>query len=178
MPPPPTDVVDLLAEEHAELRKFFEEVEASPSELSGVRYGSLRAQLIRHEMAEEMVLIPYMRRLGGHDEMLEECLAGQAEVEKQVGLIERLEAGSGAFLGAVRDLRALALRHMEVEETGLFAILAQASSEDKVSLAERLSAAKLRAPSRVHPHLPESTPQIVQPIASLVDSIRDLAAGQ
>jgi inorganic pyrophosphatase len=134
MPPAPPGVVGFLTEEHAELESLFEEVESCRGGLAGVPYTRLRADLLRHEVAEEMVVFPYLRPLARCDGALATCIAGQAEMEEQLAVIEKLEVGSRDFHSALHELGGLVRRHIAVEEEQLLPALAEASSEEKVTL--------------------------------------------
>lgn len=177
--PPPLDVVEVLAEEHAELRRLFDEVQAASPQLAGARLRSLRTELMRHEGAEELIVFPYLRPLVHDDSELERRIDEQARMEEILAAIERTRAGGNEFRQRMNELRATFLRHVAAEEAHVFPQLEHCTAAERVALADRLLAAQRQASSHPHPHAPDTPPanRVVAPLLAIVDKLRDAAGG-
>jgi hemerythrin superfamily protein len=133
--------------------------------------------LVGHEVAEEEVLYPAIRKyVDGGDDLADARLREQAEAESLLHDIQTLDPNTEYFLASFIKLRADVLRHAEAEEQTVFPALASAVAPDEqVRLGKRYERAKQAAPTHPHPHAPDTPPAniVIGPIAAFVDRVRD-----
>lgn len=176
---PVDDILDLLEEDHHLVENRLQELsEAGPS-TRGELFWKLTNDLVRHEVAEEVVLYPALRRLPGGDAVAESRVAEQSEAEEQLAKMEKLDAETPEFLTEFATLKASVLEHAKAEEDTAFMMLRGAVTADqRAELGQRYLKAKAAAPTHPHPHAPDSPPGnvVLGPVAALVDRVRDAAA--
>ncbi|MGH9047378.1 MAG: hemerythrin domain-containing protein [Acidimicrobiales bacterium] len=178
--PPPDGIVNLLLEDHRSAEQRFSEFATAGPEARPELFWKLTDELVRHEVAEEVVVYPEIRSLPGGARLAGARINEQSEAEQQLARMEKLDATSPEFMAEFTDLKAAVLDHAKSEEAEVFPLLAaERSSAEQVSLGERYQAAKRSAPNHPHPHAPDTPPgnKIVGPVAALVDRIRDAANG-
>src|ERR1700728_2593734 len=174
--PPHDGIVNLLLEDHQSAKQRLSEFTSSVVGAREELFWKLTDELVRHEVAEEMVLYPAVRKLSGGEQLADARISEQSEAELQLARMEKLDPGSPEFMAEFTDLKAAVLEHAQHEETEVFPLVeAEASSEDQFQLAERYQAAKRAAPNPPHPHAPDTPPgnKVLGPVAALVDRIRD-----
>jgi iron-sulfur cluster repair protein YtfE (RIC family) len=173
---PPDDIVRLLLEDHHAVKSRFAEVASVTPEERAERFWKLTDELVRHEVAEEVVLYPVIRQLPHGVAVAEARISEQSEAEQQLKRMEKLEPTSPEFMAELTDLKAAVMDHAEREELEVLPLLTkEASSERLVQMGQRYTAAKASAPNHPHPHAPHTPPgsKLVAPVAALIDRIRD-----
>ncbi len=133
-------------------------------------------ELVRHEVAEEHVIYPVVRRAPGGEEEAKTRIAEQAEAEKLLAEMEKLDASSVEFATAFTSLRRSVLEHASAEEATTFPLLREMEdAESRSALGGRYELAKSKAPTHPHPHAPDTPPGnvILGPVAALFDKARD-----
>lgn len=171
-----TDVVTLLKQDHEAVKKAFEQFDSVPRDRWGTLFFDLSQLLIAHEVAEEMVVYPAIRKLDGGAEMVAPRLEEQAMAERTLVSLERLDPRSDDFATEFASLRENVLAHAKAEEQGAFVLLASATSEEDLgALGKRYQDAKAAAPTHPHPHTPNSGigNAVVGPVVALFDRVRD-----
>lgn len=179
--PPPEGLVGSLEQDHEEIKRRFADLESAGPDTRAELFWKLTDQLVRHEVAEEVVVYPALRQVPGGSELAEARTHEQAEAEQQLSRMEKLDPASEEFSSELANLKASILEHARLEETQAFPFLAGfASSEELVALAERYRTAKLAAPNHPHPRLPDTPPanRLLGPVAALYDRIRDAASSR
>lgn len=101
---PVDDVVRLLEEDHRLVEQRFAEVSTAGASTRGELFWKLTNDLVRHEVAEEVVVYPALRKLPGGDQIADARIAEQSEAEEQLAKMEKMDAESPEF---VRDLASL-----------------------------------------------------------------------
>jgi len=178
--PPPNDIVTLLLEDHQSVERRLSDLTSSPAGARAELFWKLTDELARHEVAEEVVLYPAVRKLSGGNQLADARIDEQSEAEQQLARMEKLDAGSPEFMAEFTDLKAAVLEHAKHEESDVFPLVkAEVASGEQLRLAQRYQAAKRSAPNHPHPHAPDTPPgnKILGPVAALVDRIRDAANG-
>lgn len=173
---PATDIIEMIREDHEIIKQGLTELPKSAGELRAAEFWALTQQLVRHEVAEEVVVFPALRQLPGGDAVADSCIAEQSEAERLLADMEDMDAGGQVFAGALQDLTAAVVAHAEHEERDVLTLLREAeSSEHLVEMGARYSSAKEHAPTRPHPNAPNTPPgnRVVGPVAALFDRIRD-----
>lgn len=174
----PHDILDLLLADHREVERLLAEFDAVS--LSGriELFWDLTHTLVRHEVAEEIVVYPAVRDLPGGKAIADARVQEQAEAEQKLAHMEKLDAESDEFAKQMITLRSAVLTHAKAEETSVFVLLRDSLPlEQRLELGVRYEKAKQAAPTRPHPHAPDSPPGnvVLGPVAALVDKIRDAA---
>jgi hemerythrin superfamily protein len=174
----PDDVVSLLAHDHEVVRALFRGLEDARPEERAELFWDLMAQLVRHEVAEEVVVYPVVQREPGGSDISDACRAEEAKAERMLAHMEKLDPFSEEFVGAVKDLRAAVLAHATNEENEIFPrLLANEDAAYLLQLGQKFKGEKLAAPSHPHPHAPNSAlaNKVVGPVAAFIDRLRDEA---
>ena len=144
--PPPDGVVNLLSQDHQSAEQRLDEFMESDPEARPELFWKLTDELVRHEVAEEVVVYPAVRKLG-RDSIANARIAEQSEAEEQLARMEKLEPSAPEFMAEFTDLRAAVLEHAKREESEVFSLLANAPSELQVELGQRYQTAKRAAPT-------------------------------
>ena len=178
--PTPDGLVHLLLEDHRSAERRLDEFSKALPEARPELFWKLTDELVRHEVAEEVVVYPRLRELPGGAKLAEPRIAEQSEAEQQLARMEKLDASTPEFMAEFTDLKAAVLEHAKSEESEVFPRLAaDVDGHELVMLGERYESAKRAAPNHPHPHAPDTPPanKIVGPVAALIDRIRDAANG-
>jgi hypothetical protein len=178
---PTDDIVSLLTQDHEAIRERFMELETSEPEVRAQLFRELTQQLVRHEVAEEIVVYPALRHEPEGDAVADARLAEESQAEKLLARMEALDPTSEEFLGAVRDLQSDVLEHAAHEESEVLPLLA--ANEDPGYLAllgQKFKGEKLAAPTHPHPRTPNSAlgRRVIGPVAAFIDHLRDSAKEQ
>jgi hypothetical protein len=176
--PPTDDVVALVTRDHEAVKQCLIALDgASPGSRSEL-FWKLMEQLVRHEVAEQEVMYPVLRKEPGGEAITKARLAEEATAERILANIEGLDATTEEFMGAIRDLRGAVLEHAQKEEAeAIPLLLANEDSGTLQYLGQKYKSAKLAAPSHPHPHAPSTSPgnKIVGPVVAFIDRMRDSA---
>lgn len=173
------DVVDLLREDHQLVEERLKEFDAVGASTRGELFWKLTNDLVRHEVAEEVVVYPQLRQLPGGETVADARIGEQAEAERQLAKMERMDAESPEFVVELATLKVAVLSHAKTEEDTAFPMLRTGVPPDVlITLGQRYVHAKEAAPTHPHPHVPDRPPGnvVVGPVAALVDRVRDAAA--
>jgi hemerythrin-like domain-containing protein len=181
------DVIEVLEQDHREVEQMFAELEslrgASTEEAKERRKAvaeQVTIELVRHSVAEEVLVYPRVEREVSADEA-EHARKEHAEAEETLQRLEKLDADDPAFDDELATLMAEIRHHIEDEEGQMFAHMRQViDADDLRSLGAAVEAFKKVAPTRPHPNVPnEALPRLAAgPAASLFDRMRDLATGR
>jgi hemerythrin superfamily protein len=173
---PTDDIVSLLAQDHETIRERLLEFESAQPEIRSALFRELTAQLVRHEVAEEIVVYPALREEPGGVAVTEERVAEESEAERLLAHMEKLDPETEEFMGALRDLTAAVLAHAANEEAEVFPLLlAHEDASYLEMLGQKFRGEKLAAPTHPHPRSPTSAvgQKIVGPFTSFLDRMRD-----
>lgn len=175
----PDDVVRLLEEDHQLVKSRLEALSAASADGRAELFWKLTNDLVRHEVAEEVVVYPAVRDVPGGDAIADARIAEQSEAEEKLAQMEKMDAASPEFAREVGTLKSAVLEHAKAEEETAFAMLLGALAPDRrIELGQRYTKAKDAAPTHPHPHAPDTPPGnvVMGPLAALVDRVRDAAA--
>jgi hemerythrin superfamily protein len=173
---PTDDVISLLAQDHEAIKERFLELGGADPDLRCRLFWELMDQLVRHEVAEEVVVYPALRQEPGGDAVADARLAEEAQAERLLARMEKLDPTTEEFAGAVHDLETAVLAHAEREEAAVFPLLsANEESGYLALLGQKFKGEKLAAPNHPHPHSPHSplAHKVVGPVAAFIDRVRD-----
>jgi hemerythrin superfamily protein len=172
-----TDVVALLIADHEKAKALlgrFDDV--APTERASY-FCEVVTELVRHEVAEEHIVYPIIRRAVPSGEREAKVRIGEeSAAEKLLVEMEKLDAASPEFAAKFATLRAAVLDHAGAEEATTFPLLHEMEdAESLVALSGRYEHAKAQAPTHPHPHAPHKPPGnlLLDPVAALFDKARD-----
>src|SRR3954447_9765450 len=181
------DVIEILEHDHREVEQMFAELETlrgASTEDAKARRKELTDQvtieLVRHSVAEEVLLYPQVEKKVSAEEA-EHAREEHAEAEETLQRLEKLDADDPAFDDELATLMGEIRHHIEDEEGEMFAHMRQVIDQDELrKLGSRVEAFKKVAPTRPHPHVPNTAMArtAAGPAASLFDRMRDLATGR
>ena len=117
-----TDIVDVLAEEHVALRGLAEPV-GGPDD-DGAAYLTWSDRVIRHEIAEELVVYPVLLGFDGGAAVVDSRLEDQSDIERGLVALGREVAGTAQFRRGATRLVLGHLSHLEREDSQVLPILA------------------------------------------------------
>jgi iron-sulfur cluster repair protein YtfE (RIC family) len=178
---PTDDVISLLTQDHEAIKQRLKQFDGALPEHRAELFWKLMDQLVRHEVAEEVVVYPVLRHEPGGDTIAKDRMAEEAEAERLLARMEKLDPTTEEFMGAIIDLRTAVLDHAQKEESEAFPILlANEEMDFLIQLGQKYKGEKLAAPNHPHPHTP-NTPlgnKLLGPVAAFIDRIRDEARAQ
>ena len=176
---PHQDIITLIKDDHDEFRHLLAQIETAAAEDRGELFRTLVAELARHEASEEAIVHPTLRdEAAGGQSVAEEVLEEENQAENLLARMEDMDPATPEFMDAFRSLRDDVVSHAEHEEREEHPKLREALSDSRrQEMAEGWTTLKERAPTRPHPHTPQ-TPEVraaVGPIAGVFDRARDAA---
>lgn len=171
------DVVDLLLEQHDEIRSLFNEVPRVQGEAKRELFDDLVRLLAVHETAEEIVVHPVARRkLDGGEQVVEERLEEENRAKRELSALYDMGVDHPDFDQRLEKFGAEVVAHATHEEGEEFLRLRAALDADTLKrMAGALEAAEAVAPTRPHANAPESAAGnlLVGPPVAMFDRVRD-----
>ncbi|HEX6873133.1 MAG TPA: hemerythrin domain-containing protein [Micromonosporaceae bacterium] len=175
------DVIDLLLEQHDQIKALFAEVAAARGPEKQELFEDLVRLLAVHETAEEEVVHPTARRrLDDGDEIIEMRLQEEEEAKQLLADLYDLGVDEPSFDARLQLLAESVIEHAALEETEEFDALREIlDSKELARMAGAVQAAEAVAPTRPHPGLGESATANVltgPPLAifdRVADAVRD-----
>ena len=175
------DIVDLLSQDHENAKRLLSQVTNAPADARSDLFWELVPALVRHEVAEEVVVYPTIRKESPDgDAEVEPRLKEQQQAEEMLSSMEKLDPEGDEFGEMLMRLRDDVLEHAQAEEQSIFPLLrALEHEEERADLGARYEKAKASAPTHPHPNAPDTPPgnKVVGPIAAFADKVRDAAKG-
>jgi hypothetical protein len=157
------DVIEILEHDHREVEQMFAELESlrgasTEEELSRRKElaEQVTIELVRHSVAEEVLVYPKVEEQVSA-EQAEHAREEHAEAEETLARLEKLDADDPGFDDELAELMAEIRHHIEDEEGEMFAHMRQVMDAGELrTLGERVEAFKKVAPTRPHPHVPNT----------------------
>jgi hemerythrin superfamily protein len=175
------DIVELLSQDHEEAKRLLNQITNAPASEREELFWKLVPELVRHEVAEEVVVYPTIRSdAPDGDAEVEPRLKEQQAAEKMLSSMEKLDPASDQFAQKLARLRDDVLDHAEAEEQNIFPLLRALEHDDtRAELGRRYEKAKSNAPTHPHPNAPDTPPgnKVLGPIAAFADKVRDAVNG-
>jgi len=172
---PEGDVLRILYEQHARIRDLFREIKASTGEERKQAFGELRALLVAHETAEEMILRPVTSDAGGKT-VADARNQEESEATDVLKRLDELDIDSPEFAGMLAGFETSVDEHAEAEEHEEFPLVEQSCDEERrKAMGRMMKVVEAIAPTRPHPSTAgkPAAQYAVGPIASLLDHARD-----
>ena len=172
-----TDIVSLITDDHEAVKRSLSAVTEAQGAERGGAFHQVTELLVRHEVAEEMVVYPAVRRLDGGPALADARIAEQAEAESKLAELERFRADTSEFATSFSQLQDSVLAHARLEERDVFPLFDHMSPDERRALGQRYVRARSSAPTHPHPSAPDTPPGnvLAGPVAALFDRIRDAA---
>ena len=171
------DVVAMLKQDHESMNVDFVELVRSSNPDSDL-FLDLANRLVRHEVAEEIVVFPALREMQEGGQLADDRMTDQSEIEKQLFHMERTGFEEAVIQQELCDLWSMVYDHWEREEGEVLPLLnVSVPLAKRIELGRRYVEVRDTAPNRPHPHAgadPIANP-IIGPMAALADWIRDCA---
>lgn len=174
------DVVDLLLEQHQQIKDLFGKVKSAKGERKQELFEELVRLLAVHETAEEVVVHPAARNIDGGDQIVEARLEEEEDAKNALAELYDMGVDHPNFDIALAALAKAVTQHATYEEKEEFSILRKTLPADKLQrMAGALRAAEAIAPTKPHPMTGESaTANLLAgpPLAvfdRMLDAVRD-----
>lgn len=169
------DVIAILVRQHARIQEGFIQVKAATGAERQQRFDELRALLVAHETAEEMVVRPVSSQVAG-SAVADARNAEEKAANRVLAELEHLDVTGPEFDARFREFQAMVLEHAANEEAEEFpAVQHGRSPAELASMGRVLLAVEKIAPTHPHPSTAGS-PTLqwaVGPFASVFDRARD-----
>jgi iron-sulfur cluster repair protein YtfE (RIC family) len=170
------NVVDLLRQQHEEIRKLFSKVEKANGTAREEAFEQLRYLLAVHETAEEEIVHPFARRtIGNGERIIDARLKEEKEAKELLQELEKISTDSAEFEPLFARLRKAVESHAEHEEDVEFPeIVTKSTPEQLRGMVTAVKAAEAIAPTHPHPGIESPAKHAtLGPVAAVVDRTRD-----
>ena len=118
------DVTTIVLEQHQEVARRLDAVLSSPGSARAAEFGSLADLLAAHEHAEESVIYPALRKLGGEgSHVAEDRAKEESAAEQTLKKLKSMDAGSEEFDALFREFSLKVHAHAESEEREVIPLL-------------------------------------------------------
>lgn len=176
-----TELVALVLADHQEAKRLLERFDTLPASERGDAFCEITYELVRHEVAEEEVVYPALRRFAdGGDDLADMRIEEQSAAEELLKKMEKAGVEDAEFPSMFAKLRTEVLAHADAEEKTVFPELTSNVNADELrTLGKRYEMAKKVAPTHPHPHAPDTPPGnvVLGPVAAIIDRVRDAVRG-
>lgn len=171
------DVVDLLLEQHDEIRSLFSALREAQEPAKEELFQDLVRLLAVHESAEEAVIHPVARRkLDDGEKVVEARLEEEDVAKKELADLYEMGVGHPDFDRRLQAFAAEVVEHATSEESEeLLRLRGTLDADTLRRMAGAVRAAEAAAPTRPHRDAPESPigNLLTGPPLALFDRIRD-----
>jgi hemerythrin superfamily protein len=171
------DVVSSVRADHDKVEHLLSSLDSTADSGLAEYFCQLREELVRHEVAEELIVYPAFRRnVPGGDAIADRRISEQSEAEAALARLEKHENEPVVLRAGLLQLRRDVLEHAENEEREVLpALETHTKAKDLQDLGQRYRKALDSAPTHPHPHMPDTPPGnvLLGPIAAVVDRMRD-----
>ncbi|GAA0962112.1 hemerythrin domain-containing protein [Actinocorallia libanotica] len=170
------DVIDLLVEQHAQIRQLFMRTLMAEGQERKEFFGQLVHLLAVHETAEEEIVHPAARKaLPGGDGLIDDRLEEERKAKEMLATLEKMDTDDPNFMSMLDRLRMAVLSHARYEERYEFAQLRDRLGQGQLrTMAAAVKAAEATAPTHPRPGVESATKNmLLGPIAAITDRVRD-----
>lgn len=127
------NAVSLLLEQHDEIRRLFDEVQAADVDRRGLAFTALARLLVAHEEAEEEIVYPALKSLGGTcARVARQRVAEEGQARADLDELQRIGPRSPDFEVAFKSFRSSVDGHAELEEAEVFPLLVKGFDESRL----------------------------------------------
>lgn len=145
--------IDELIEEHEQIHVLFDALVVAPDDEKPRLLRELVGAIVKHEVAEQVVVYPAARRAGATGrQVVESRLEEQFGLDTKLHRLEHLGIGSEAFYALLLDVERDVHLHTKYEERTLLEPLRLAvPPEQLVALAKQYEIVRAAAPAHPYP---------------------------
>lgn len=137
------DVVDVLLDQHEQIRRSLDEVAAAGAEAKAVAFLELETLLYVHETGEQQVVHPVMRGITGESDVVDARIREEEIADGLLGKLRDLDVNGKDFNETFMNLRTAVLAHADAEEHEEFPRLRTAVPANQLlSMADQLRASQ------------------------------------
>ena len=173
------DVVRVLLDQHQRILDLFSGVRSASGDARMNSLRELRALLVVHETAEQLVVHPETARLVS-PEFTDRLTDAEKDLTTHIGRLEQIPPEHGQFEENLDAIERAVVDHFFVEESEELPVLyAQCPVDARVQLGRRLMATEKIVPTRAHPAIDSVGPAaavLSAPLTAIVDRVRDVLA--
>lgn len=169
------DVVDLLQQQHEQIKSLFSQVKAAQGTQKRELFQELVRLLAVHESAEELVVHPEARQYTS-GQVIDARLHEEDEAKRVLAKLYDMGVDHPQFDSMLESFAQSVIEHAEKEEHEEFPMLRQNLSADRLrQMAGAVEAAEKIAPTRPHPGSGESAMAnlLTGPPIGVFDRVRD-----
>ncbi|MCP2254144.1 Hemerythrin HHE cation binding domain-containing protein [Prauserella aidingensis] len=171
------DVVDVLLDQHRQVKTLLAEVREASGDARRRAFDDLVRLLAVHEVAEEEVVHPVARdAIDNGTAIVDDRLAEEDEAKHALAELHEMGVDHAEFDERFARLAHSVTRHAEQEESREFRVLRQRLGAAQLEgMRGAVKAAEDVAPTRPHPGIGESAPanMLAGPPLAVFDRIRD-----
>lgn len=158
VPPEPGSIIDLIERDHRVIRDLLGRFDVTPSDEWAVLFRDLADYLVRHEVAEEEVVFPRVRRaLPSVGSTLDDCEAEERRLEAQLVRMSGMSTLEPEFRDELARLTDDLDAHMARESLVVVPMIRSLGANEDRKLASAYEVARAVAPSRAEAALPDDS---------------------
>lgn len=173
---PPPDVVDLLVEQHMQVRDLFATVLSTSGAARQEAFEALTRMLAVHETAEEEVVHPALRvAMPDGQGIVDARLEEERKAKEMLQRLDGMDADDEDFMPLFLELRNAVISHALYEQRYEFNRLRQhLRPVQRASMRMMVKAAEATAPTHPHPSAQSATANLLTgPPLAFIDRVRD-----
>ncbi|MGH9296620.1 MAG: hemerythrin domain-containing protein [Acidimicrobiales bacterium] len=141
-------IAELILRDHEVIRDLIDRFDSAPTGDWVEVFSDLVQYVVRHELAEEEVVLPVVRRLSEKgDRIADECLLEQARAQARLEEMGRLSPASVEFRDELGHLKDDISNHAAQEQQAVIPLLEDQSAAEGRDLARRYELARMAAPA-------------------------------
>lgn len=175
------DVLDELERDHREVDSLFALASLTEGDLRARAVDEIVRALSVHAVVEEEVVYPAIEAtLAGGDALATRARDEHQEMKELLARIDKVDADERESTDLLRRLQTVVQAHVAVEEAELWpAYRAVVDPSVLADLTSAATGARDRAPTRPHPHAPDTPPGnvVAGVLAGAIDKVRDAVRG-
>jgi len=122
------DIVKVLQSQHQQVRELLTTIGSASASDRAQPFNELISMLKAHETAEESVVYPAIRRVGG-ESIADKRIAEQKEAETVIAGLQKADPSSSQFAEMFNKFHAAVEEHANAEESQVFPLLSQKFDE-------------------------------------------------
>jgi hemerythrin superfamily protein len=128
------DVYQVLMQDHRRVERLFDEIENTNDrkvERRAQLFATLRNELEEHSIVEEKIFYPWIEKLPGTKELVEQSLEDHTGFEAVLQEIFQMRTKKDDWLEKISELKDMVQQHMHHEENKMFPAARKALDENR-----------------------------------------------
>jgi hemerythrin superfamily protein len=177
-----TDVFEVLGADHREVKSMLSQLSGGGSQDRKKLAEKLVMEESKHEAVEEMYFWPAVREsVSDGDQLAEKAVRQEDEGKQILDDLDKAGGNSAEFEELISTFTKAAMEHIAFEEDRVWPGLRSAlDAQAREQLGTKIEQAKKTAPTRPHPHAPDSPGSLktAGAAAAAADKVRDKLSGR